>query len=304
MKKLLTPILFIISLHIFSQDSTLLKQHLSKPAEKQWFDLKDEYHKNRVYLYWGYNREFFTKSDIHFHGPGYDFTVYQAAAHDKPSPFSFKEYFTPSSSTVSQYNVRFGFYIKHNLHVSFGMDHMKYVMTQNQTAKVSGAIDSSISPQFAGAYFNKDTKLTTDFLRFQHTNGLNLTTIDIAYLLPIYHYKDWIHIGWNFGTGALLVVTRTNVLVASSVGVNNKFHLSGVCIPAYSGPRIDVWKYFFIAFEVKGGYMHLPWIRLQNNPVDKADHNFSFVEYYGVFGLSYKYDKNDFKIKKKKKSNS
>ncbi len=269
---------------------------------KHWFDFKDPYHNWRLYVYWGYNRAFFSKSDIHFHGPGYDFTVYKVKAKDRPEKFSFKIYFNPVTATIPQYNMRLGFYFKHNIHLSIGMDHMKYVMVQNQIVKMSGVIDSSVSHQFAGSYVNQDKILTNDFLRFEHTNGLNLFTIDIEYLLPIYHTKkDWLHIGWNFGLGGVFMVTKTEVHVIG-FGLDNDFHTAGFSLPIKTGPRIDIWKYFFLTFEVKAGYAHLPWVLIRNNAVDLADHNFGFVEYYGAFGVSYSFAKGaNFFPKKKKK---
>ncbi len=168
-------------------------------------------------------------------------------------------------------------------------------MDQGQTVKMSGIIDSSASATYVGGYVNKDQLLTKDFLRFEHTNGLNLVTIEAEYLLPIYHTrKDWLQIGWNFGIGGVFVVTKTDVKVIG-IGTDNRFHLSGVCIPIKTGPRIDIWKYFFIAFEGKVGYMHLPWVIINNDAPDRADHNFSFIEYYGVLGFSYKFEKNNHK---------
>lgn len=257
------------------------------PRQKSWFDFKNKFYNYRLYFYWGYNRAYFSHSDIHFHGPGYDFTVYDVTARDRPEKFTFKNYFGPSHISIPQFNLRIGFYIKHNVHLSIGYDHMKYVMNQDQLVKMSGVISPSVSSRYAGSFINADQLLTKDFLRFEHTNGLNLLTMDVEYLLPIYHTKkDWLHIGWNFGIGGLFVITKTEVHVVG-FGLDNDFHTAGYCVPFKTGPRIDIWKYFFVAFEMKAGYMHLPKVLIQNNAVDLADHNFSFIEYYGVLGFSY-----------------
>jgi hypothetical protein len=295
-KKLLFIVFAFLSLASYAQDSIPL------PKAKHWFDFKNRYYNWRLYAYWGYNRAFFSKSDIHFHGPGYDFTVYQVKANDRPEKFSFKTYFTPSTLTVPQYNMRLGFYFKHNIHVSIGMDHMKYVMKQDQVVRMSGVIDSSVSHEFAGSYVIHDQVLTKEFLRFEHTNGLNLFTVDFEYLLPIFHTrKDWLHIGWNFGLGGVFVVTKTEIHVIG-IGIDNDFHTAGFCLPVKTGPRIDLWKYFFLAFEMKAGYAHLPWVLIRNNAVDLADHNFGFIEYYGVAGVSYSFGKGENPISKRKKA--
>ncbi|MDB5284138.1 MAG: hypothetical protein JWO06_3213 [Bacteroidota bacterium] len=296
MKHILWATLIMSTLAGFAQDSLSVKK-----KKEGWFDLHDKFYQKRIYVYWGYNRDYFSHSDIHFHGPGYDFTIYDVSAHDRQSKFSFNTYLNPENLPIPQYNFRGGFYIKHNIHISFGIDHMKYVMDQNQTVKMSGIIDSSVSPRFAGAYVNKDVVLTNDFIRFEHTNGLNLVTLDVAWMLPIYHTKqDWIHIGWNFGIGGLFVITKTEVHVVG-IGLDNKFHLSGVSIPLTTGPRIDIWKCFFFSAELKAGYMHLPWVPVRNTKVDGIDHNFTFLEYYIVGGLSFRIDKSEYPFLKRKK---
>ncbi len=251
-----------------------------------WFDTKNDYHHHRVYFFWGYNREKFSTSDIHFHGTGYDYTIYNVKAKDRQSPFNAHDYLVPWNLTIPQYNLHFGFYFKRNFHMSFGNDHMKYVMVQNQTVKMSGVIDTSASKIFAGAYLNTDKILTSDFLKFEHTNGLNLYTLNLEYHLPVYQFlNDKIHIGLNMGVGGFVVLTKTDVTLFGN-RTDNHFHISGVCIPVSIGPRIDFLKYFFAGAEFKAGYIHLPWVILHNNNVDLANHDFTFLEHYIIVGLS------------------
>ena len=42
------------------------------------------HNKGKFYVSWGGNRETFSKSDIRFEGEGYDFTIQDATAKDKP----------------------------------------------------------------------------------------------------------------------------------------------------------------------------------------------------------------------------
>ena len=44
--------------------------------------------KGTMFVFWGWNRAGFTKSDIHFTGNGYDFTLHDVVAHDRPSDLS------------------------------------------------------------------------------------------------------------------------------------------------------------------------------------------------------------------------
>lgn len=247
--------------------------------------------KGLFYIYWGYNRSVYSTSDIHFTGPDYDVTFYDLKASDRPTKFSFGNYFNPSNFTVPQYNVRIGYFISDRFHISFGMDHMKYVVNQNQQTVMSGIVSSTASATYAGIYLNESILLTRDVLRFDHTNGLNFTSLDFEYLLPIVNlYRKKIWLKWNFGVGGLWVITKTDVQIFGD-GVNNDFHLSGYSFAAKTGARVEFWKWVFLAYEVKGGYMTLPDVPIHNEEPKHADHNFLFHEYYGMLGLQFPINK-------------
>src|SRR3972149_3153003 len=56
--------------------------------------------KGNFFFYWGYNRSAYTKSDIHFWGDGYDFTITNVKAKDEPT-HDFITYIKPNSFTRS-----------------------------------------------------------------------------------------------------------------------------------------------------------------------------------------------------------
>lgn len=235
-------------------------------------------------FYWGYNRSYFSKSDIHFTGPNYDFTVYDVVSHDRPSKFAFKTYLHPTHLWIPQYNFRFGYFITDRFHISFGTDHMKYVMDHDQSVKISGVISAEASAKYAGAYLNEEIKLTRDFLTFEHTDGLNLTTVEADYLLPLASlWRKRININLNGGVGGIWMVTRTDVRVFGD-GFNNDFHIAGFSMSAKAGPRIDLFKHFFVTAELKAGYVTLPWVLIKNSAPMHADHNFTFIQYYVAAG--------------------
>jgi hypothetical protein len=47
-----------------------------------------------MFVFWGWNRAMFSKSDIHFKGNGYDFVLHNVVAHDRPSDLSW-DYINP-----------------------------------------------------------------------------------------------------------------------------------------------------------------------------------------------------------------
>lgn len=244
-------------------------------------------HKGKFYFYWGYNGSVFTQSNIHFGGPDYDFTVLDAVAHDRPSPFSFALYFNPGSISIPQYNYRIGYYLADRFSISIGLDHMKYVMDQNQTALITGTIDDAVGGIYADTYNKSPMVLTEDFLRFEHTDGLNLLSADAEYTLPL---LDMLHqkmnISFASGLGIAAMIPRTDVHVIGD-GINNKFHLAGYGLSVKTGVRIEFFQNFFMLVQLRSGFINLPDILLNDNVPQRADQHFIFLEYFFTAGMTF-----------------
>jgi hypothetical protein len=159
--------------------------------------------KGRLYIYWGWNRAMYTKSEIHFTGNDYDFTIHKVIAKDRQSPIEARTYLKLSRLTIPQYNFRIGYFIKSNYNVSFGIDHMKYVVQQNQTVKVSGNI-AGTGTQYDGTYDNNDVIIRDGFLKYEHTDGLNYFNFDLRRFDRIIDWnKVQIHFTEGVGVGGL-----------------------------------------------------------------------------------------------------
>ena len=267
--KIVFFLLFSIVYKVEAIDSTLLQS-----SNKGW-----------LYAYWGYNRAFYSNSDIHFISPNYDITFYNLSAHDRPSPFTFENYVKPNNVFVTQYNIRVGYFPLPNWHFSVGMDHMKYVVDQGQKVRASGYVSPAFYPQFGGNHNMDSFTVGGDSLSFEHTNGLNLASFDIDYLQPLFPLaKRRIWVKWNTGFGGFFAVTKTELRIFNE-GIDNRFHLSGLCAFVKTGPRIEILKYFIMGFEWKAGYMNLPSVLIHNDEPKHAEHRFYFWEYYGYMGM-------------------
>jgi hypothetical protein len=242
--------------------------------------------KGNFYTYWGYNRSFFSKSDIHFISDHYDFTLNDVTASDRPTSFSLDNYFNPKNISIPQYCFRFGYFITDRIQLSFGMDHMKYVVDQNQKVTIKGKIGAQNPAKFIGSYTNDTILIEKGFLEFEHTNGLNLVTVQADYAIPICHLlNNKMRLKWNVGIGGVWVGTKTDVKLFTE-GIDNDHHLAGYSGTIQTGPRIEFWKCMFIDFQVKAGYMSLQDVFIENESAPKrANQNFSFWSYYGDIGI-------------------
>nr|WP_286494238.1 hypothetical protein [Empedobacter brevis] len=241
--------------------------------------------KGKFYIYWGWNHAQYTKSDIQFKGNGYDFTLDNVAAHDRQTSFGMK-YFRPGSMTIPQYNFRLGYFVSDNWNISFGIDHMKYVMDQDQVVKMNGSINTG--SEFDGNYNQIDKKLTEDFLTFEHTDGLNYANLEVRRFDNIQHFPitkngKGIDVNVTAGLGAGVLYPRSNVKLMGNERYD-EFHLAGFATAAMVGINFTFWDYFFIQAEMKGGYANMNDIRTTANKSDKAKQDFFFSQQNLVFG--------------------
>lgn len=240
------------------------------------------YEKGDFYGYWGWNRSDYSKSDISLKGPGYDFKLEDVEAKDRQSPLSdlFTRYLNPMAFTIPQYNMRFGYFIKNDLSISFGVDHMKYVVKQDQTVKINGEINTG--GPFDGTYNGSDQKLTGDFLKFEHTDGLNLITLEVEKYFKTNILKNT-HLILGGGLGISYPKTNATIL-----GENHRddFKISGSTINVKMGVEMDIYENFFTRFMYKKGYVNMDDISTSSNG-GTASQKFDYNQYYLVFGYRF-----------------
>jgi hypothetical protein len=252
------------------------------------------HNKGKMYIFWGGNRESYSKSDIHFRGPDYDFTLYDVMANDKPKGWSI-DYINPGRMTIPQTNFRIGYFINDHYNISIGVDHMKYVMIQNQNVEIAGVIGNSY-PDYAGVYLpsgNHTINMTDgNFLKFEHTDGLNYINTelcrvdDVSKLFGIRN-TDKFQVNLLEGVGAGILYPKTNATLLGKER-HDDFHVSGFGISAKVGLNFTFFKYFFVETELKGGYINMNDIRTTNNPSDNASQHFLFLQRIIAFGGIFK----------------
>lgn len=240
--------------------------------------------KGSFYIYWGWNRGAYSKSDITFTGKSYNFKLDDVIANDRQSAFRPNLYFNPGSMTIPQYNLRLGYYFKDKYEISFGADHMKYVMKNFQTVNMNGTIENSGTP-YDGVYTNYPMMLDTSFLLFEHTDGLNYLNAEIKRSDALINVKHF-NVSVNYGVGAGMMVPRTNTTLLGNQR-HDEFHISGYGLDLVGAVRFNFFKYFFIETEAKYGFIHMPDIRTTRSPADRAKQHFFFMQYNVVFGAQF-----------------
>ncbi len=232
--------------------------------------------KGQLYGSWGYNREWYTKSDIHIHNDGdpnlhnaqgsYDFTIHNAKADDRPD---FDQIYDVSNVTIPQFSFRLGYMFndKWDLGIEINYDHAKYIMRDYQTLHVSG--------QIFGQSIDKDTLIDPKtFVHFEHSDGANFWTLNLVKRFQIYNSKsEKFKFSGVAKAGPGIVLPRTDVTLFGT-RVNNKWHVAGYFVGLEVGPRVEVFKYIFAEWTAKVGYANYTNSLILDNTA-KANHKFA-----------------------------
>ncbi len=242
---------------------------------------KKEHLLKGMYIQWGYNTEWFTKSNLHFElGNGDNFTVYKAKAHDKPDFNAITK--KPLEISIPQYNYRIGFYLDnaHTKSIELNFDHIKYVVTDFQTAHVTGKID--------GIQVDGDSVINpATFFHLEHTDGGNLLHINYVQQNTILRTsgtkRPLINTIWKAGAG--INIPKTDFTYRGNE-LNNNFHIAGYNVSAEAGVRIYPLKRLFLEGTGKTGYARYV-NALANTQVQKGNrvhHGFAYFELIGTLG--------------------
>jgi hypothetical protein len=212
--------------------------------------------KGLFYFAWGYNRDCFSKSDLHFKNEStipdakigvqsYDFTIYDAKAHDRPG---LRDIFR-TDLTIPQYNYRIGYYLNdsRDLGIEINFDHVKYIMDDYQTLHVKGTIH--------GQAIDQDTLIDPQtFLHFEHSDGANFLFLNLTKRQLLLHSKDHKHLLYGVvKAGGGVVIPRTEVWMFGEK-INNCFHIAGYGMGVETGFRYEAFHRVYLEYTAKGAF--------------------------------------------------
>ena len=243
------------------------------------------HNKGKFFISWGGNRDSYSKSDITFRGKDYNFTLENVPAHDKPKGWHV-DYINPSRMTIPQTNFRMGYFVSDHYSVAIGVDHMKYVMSQNKAVDINGYYPNPGS--YDELLANNQVLLTEEFLKYEHTDGLNYVNTefsrhdDISSLFKIGN-TDKIQVNLTEGVGFGLLYPKTNTTLLGKER-HDDFHVSGFGTSLKAGLNVTFFKHFYIQGELKGGYINMQDIRTTQSTEDSASQDFFFFQQIIAFG--------------------
>ncbi|WP_080778050.1 hypothetical protein [Chryseobacterium phocaeense] len=279
MKKLLVVGLMMSNL-AFAQNTVHMETKAYENTQKM-----NPFKKGSVMIFWGWNNAKYSKSDIRFKGDGYDFQLENVAAQDRQTKFDWGIYFNPGNLTIPQVNYRITYFPKDNFGITVGMDHMKYVMDQDQTVNFKGHISD---PQYAAMVNNGQINLSdANFLTFEHTDGLNYINIGAQKYHNVLDKKN-IDLFLSYGAGIGALLPKSNVKLMGNER-SDRFHLAGFGTDIRAAVNLILISHIVLQAEGKLGYINMPDIKTTlNNKPDKASQDFVYAQFN--FGIGYTFN--------------
>jgi hypothetical protein len=239
-----------------------------------------------LFAMWGYNRSWYTQSNIRFKGSDYDFKLKNAKASDRPSDFSFSYYFNPNTLTIPQYNTRIGYYFMDKWAFVVGWDHMKYVFNDKNEVLLDGFVTPGSDANWSGDYDNQPIVTNRDDFHYENTNGYNLIRFELMKswdLWSVGSKKQFAITGHSgLAVGPALTFSDLNFQQKHTIGTPS---LSGFGMALGGSIRTEFFRHFFMQIDMNLGVAALT--RVRTRPDDRnqfARHTFGYSQYFVAAG--------------------
>ncbi len=227
------------------------------------------------YLTWGYNAESYTRSDVHVSQPeiGYEYTMHNVRGHDFNG---WDKGIFNQELTIPQYSYRIGWMFdkKRGMGVEINFDHTKYIISEDQTVRVTGQLGDGRSVDTA-VYFDR-----SNGFRYYLNNGANFFLINFVKQLPV----------WESRRGNL----RLDVLGKAGIGpvvphVENTlfgkandphFQIGGWNVGLEVDAQVTALNRVFLEGGIKGDYARYSGLRIYKGTARQAFG--SFIMFFGL----------------------
>ena len=228
------------------------------------------------FVSWGYNADNLGKSDLHIEQSalGNDFTLVDVRVRDsKPWGQIFGH-----SLFVPQYNVRFGLFFNEKWGLEVAMDHIKWIVRQDQQVRMTGTLN--------GAPVDSDVTLTTDVLRYQLNNGANPVFVNLLRRVQLRGDPGRTGaVSFLAKAGGGLAIPHTENVVFGEPNEKGFQFFHGWDVDAGAAIRAHVFKRLYVEVEDK-----LVYVRYFGVKVDRgtARHSLKANEFTLNFGWAFR----------------
>ncbi len=228
------------------------------------------------FVSWGYNGDQYSKSDLHFSQPalGNDFTLVGVQARDSKA---WTDLFN-HALTVPQYNVRFGIFFNDRWGLEVALDHMKWIVRQDQTVRMTGTLD--------GEPVDEMITLTPDVLRYQLNNGANPIFINVIRRVRLAGEPGRTgYLAFLAKAGGGFAVPHTENTLFGKPNEKGFQFFQGWDVDAVAAVRLHLFRPLYVEFEEKLVYARYFGVNIDRGT---ARHSLKASEFTFSFGLSFR----------------
>jgi hypothetical protein len=229
-----------------------------------------------LYFSWGYNTEWYTKSNVHVNQPSLNnnYQLRSISAHDHRG---WDENFFHTALTVPQYNYRLGYFFNEKQDFAFeiNFDHTKYIITDNQAAHLKGTL--------SGEQVDKTIDYSGDkgFYYFLN-NGANFLLFNLVKKFEIYHTDNRyfkIDLLTKAGIGPVIPHVENSFFGKAN---DPGFQLGGWNAGIETALRATVLKYAYIEFAQKADYARYSNLKVYEGRAHQAFGTYELILSLGI----------------------
>ncbi len=261
-----------IKLPFFILFFTLLSISYFANAQK-----KKQERKGELYFSWGYNKEWYTTSNVQVDQPelGNHYTFNHISGHDHPG---WDQGVLDQPISIPQYNYRLGYIFnrKKGLGIEINFDHTKFIF-EDQNARISGVMNNK--PIDSTVAFNSDNGFY-----YYLNNGANFLLINFVKRWDIYASRDEklkIDFLGKAGIGPVIPHVEN-----SFFGQANQphFQFGGWNMGVEAALRVSFFKYVYLEYASKYDYARYSGLQIY-----KGNAKQSFGTYEMILSLGFNF---------------
>lgn len=271
--KLSSQITHSMNTRLFATVTLLTAVLLSSPIQAQ--DKKPP-RKGEFYFSWGYNTEWYTKSNIHVRQPelNNNYAWVGVKGHDHKG---WDEGLFGIALTIPQYNYRVGYFFntEKGYGVELNFDHTKYIFPDNSDARLKGTlggrqVDTTIRFSQANGFY------------YYLNNGANFFLFNFVKRWKTIHTKDnnfKLDILGKVGVGPVVPHVQNSFFGQPN---DQHFQLGGWNVGVEGVVRATFFKYVYLEYANKLDFAHYFGLRIYKGTAHQAFGTYEMIANLGV----------------------
>ncbi|MBI1836992.1 MAG: hypothetical protein HYR91_06975 [Flavobacteriia bacterium] len=253
---------------------------------KKYKKKKVSYAKNTYFLYWGYNRSYYSKTDLVITASNYTITYKDALANDQPAPLNFKNYLSLHPVINPQYSFKAGYYFKEHWALTIGFDKFKYLLRNRSRVFKEGYIQTGPGIYDIEKFTSAEYIIDTAVINYEN-NGLNYLRLDLSRTTQWFRLQNKSKVAFStdfaIGTGPII---SNNTFAFNNQRNSNTTSISGMGVSLSIGNRLEFYERLFFQFNLSIGYIGQN--RVNTVPTDAysfSKQNFSYSSFNISLGM-------------------